>query len=92
MLKKIRLFRNTESEHKPLEKENGFMDKRMEELMDITVRQDVSPNILPENYTQPLLFSTETEKKDFQVVLKEVQEYISANYSELITNQEMKDA
>lgn len=92
MLIRKRLFRNIESEHKPFEKENDFMDKRMEELMDITVRQDVSPNILPENYTQPLLFSTETEKKDFQVVLKEVQEYISANYSELITNQEMEDA
>ena len=92
MLKKIRLFRNTESEHNSVEKENSFIDKRMEELMDISARQDILPNILPENYTQPLIFSTETEKKDFQVVLKEVQEYISANYSELITNQEMEDA
>ncbi|MGB4660144.1 MAG: CpaF/VirB11 family protein [Mobilitalea sp.] len=42
-----------------------------------------------ENRTHSLFFAPESEKRDFQTVLKEVQEYIASNYSVLITNQEL---
>ncbi|WP_368294582.1 ATPase, T2SS/T4P/T4SS family [Dehalobacter sp. TBBPA1] len=45
-----------------------------------------------ENRTHSLFFAPESEKKDFQTVLKEVQEYISSNYSVLITDQGLEDA
>lgn len=83
---------NTEYENEMVEKESIFMDRRMEDLMDTSTEQDLPMNIFPEQHPQAFFLPTESEKKDFQVVLKEVQEYISANYSELITNQELEDA
>lgn len=83
---------NLKLEYKTAEKENNSMDKRIEELMDISAEQNLPSNIFPEQHTQAFFLPTESEKKDFQEVLKEVQEYISTNYSELITNQELEDA
>lgn len=45
-----------------------------------------------ENRTHSLFFMPKSEKKDFRTVLKDVQEYISSNYSALITNQELENA
>jgi Type IV secretory pathway, VirB11 components, and related ATPases involved in archaeal flagella biosynthesis len=83
---------NTACENEMVEKESIFMDRRIEELMNTSTGQNLPTNIFPEQHSQAFFLPTETEKKDFQVVLKEVQEYISANYSELITNQELEDA
>lgn len=83
---------NTECVNEVVEKESIFMDRRIEELMDISTEQNHPTNIFPEKHSQAIFRPTESEKKDFQAVLKEVQEYISANYSELITNQELEDA
>lgn len=82
----------TECENEMVEKESIFMDRRIEELMNTSTEQNLPTNIFPEQHSQAFFLPTESEKKDFQVVLKEVQEYISANYSELITNQELEDA
>lgn len=83
---------NTACENEMVEKESIFMDRRIEELMNTSTEQNLATYILPEQHSQAFFLPTENENKDFQVVLKEVQEYISANYSELITNQELKDA
>lgn len=83
---------NTEYENKMVEKESIFMDRRMEDLMDTSTEKNLLTNIFPDKHSQAFFLPTESEKKDFQAVLKEVQEYISANYSELITNQELEDA
>lgn len=45
-----------------------------------------------ENRTHSLFFMPKSEKKDLRTVLKDVQEYISSNYSALITNQELENA
>ncbi|WP_334308273.1 type II/IV secretion system ATPase subunit [Anaerotignum sp.] len=39
-----------------------------------------------------LFFAPETESKDFSAVLKSVQEYISENYAQLITDSSLEDA
>lgn len=44
------------------------------------------------NCTHPLFFAPESEGKDFSTVLKEVQEYISKEFSELITGSDMQDS
>lgn len=45
-----------------------------------------------ENRTHSLFFAPESEAKEFSLVLKEVQEHISKNYSILITDQNLEDA
>lgn len=45
-----------------------------------------------ENRTHSLFFAPESEGRDFSSVLKDVQEYISSNYSQLITNGDIQDA
>lgn len=65
------------------------MDQRMEELMNTPLRRKNTTELGSENRTHSLFFAPEAEKRDFQTVLKEVQEYISENYSVLITNEEL---
>lgn len=68
------------------------MERRIEELMNTTNKYKKNKELGTENRTHSLFFAPETEKKDFQTVLKEVQEYISSNYSVLITDQGLEDA
>jgi pilus assembly protein CpaF len=68
------------------------VNKRMEELMNTTSKTKHTKELGTENRTHSLFFAPEAEKKDFQTVLKEVQEYISSNYSSLITNEDLEDA
>src|SRR5665648_520081 len=68
------------------------MENRIEELMNTSNKYKKNKELGTENRTHSLFFSPESEKKDFQTVLKEVQEYISSNYSVLITNQDLEDA
>ncbi len=42
--------------------------------------------------THSIFFAPENEGKDFSSVLKEVQEYISENYAQLITDSSLEDA
>lgn len=65
------------------------MEKRIEELMNTQKNSKNSKELGTENRTHSLFFAPESEKKVFQTVLKEVQEYISSNYSVLITNQKL---
>ncbi len=44
------------------------------------------------NNAHSIFFAPETEGKDFSAVLKEVQEYISENYAQLITDNSLEDA
>lgn len=68
------------------------MERRIEELMNISNKYKKNKELGTENRTHSLFFAPETEKQDFQIVLKEVQEYISSNYSVLITDQGLEDA
>ena len=69
-----------------------LMENRIEELMNTSNKYKKNKELGTENRTHSLFFAPESEKKDFQTVLKEVQEYISSNYSVLITNQGLEDA
>ncbi len=73
-------------------KGNEPMEKRMEELMNTSSKHKKNKELGTENRTHSLFFAPESEKKDFQTVLKEVQEFISSNYSVLITDQGLEDA
>lgn len=79
-----------EDVHEPLSAPE--VNKRMEELMNTSSKTKQAKELGTENRTHSLFFAPEAEKKDFQTVLKEVQEYISSNYSSLITNQDLEDA
>ena len=68
------------------------MENRIEELMNTSNKYKKYKELGTENRTHSLFFAPESEKKDFQTVLKEVQEYISSNYSVLITDQGLEDA
>ena len=68
------------------------VNQRMEELMNTSAKTKHAKELGTENRNHSLFFAPEAEKKDFQTVLKEVQEYISSNYSSLITNQDLEDA
>ena len=68
------------------------MENRIEELMNTSSKYKKNKELGTENRTHSLFFAPESEKKDFQTVLKEVQEYISSNYSVLITDQGLEDA
>lgn len=74
---------NVEDNHIP------EMEQRMEELMNTTKKPENSKELGTENRTHSLFFAPEAEKRDFQTVLKEVQEHIASHYSVLITNQEL---
>lgn len=74
------------------ENKNAEIEKRVEALMNTPIKQRNRKELGTENRTHSLFFAPDTEKKDFQTVLKEVQEYISSNYSSLITNQDLEDA
>lgn len=92
---------NAETERNvPLTREAGAtskiktpeMEKRIEELLNTQKSQKNLKELGADNRTHSIFFMPESEKKDFQTVLKDVQEYISNNYSVLITNQDMEDA
>lgn len=73
------------------ESPTAVMEKRMEELMNTPNRVKKTKELGTENHTHSLFFP-KSENNDFQTVLKEVQAYISSNYSVLITNQDLEDA
>ena len=65
------------------------MNHRIEALMNTNQKPMNRTELGSENRTHSLFFAPDAEKKDFQTVLKEVQEHIAGNYSVLITDQEL---
>lgn len=65
---------------------------RMEDMMNVPMKPQKSKELGTKNRTHSLFFAPDAEKRDFQSVLKEVQEYISSHFSTLITNQDLEDA
>ncbi|HZJ98683.1 MAG TPA: CpaF/VirB11 family protein [Tissierellaceae bacterium] len=67
----------------------------MLEIQDVELIQDaeeVKRELGSEKRTHSLFFTPESEGRDFFLVLKDVQEYISTNYSILITDGTVKDS
>ena len=81
-----------DSESETSAMETPIMDSRIEELINASSSQKDSVQIGTSSHNHNLFFVPDSEKKDFQTVLKDVQEYISSNYSVLITNQDLEDA
>lgn len=65
---------------------------RMEDLMNASMNSEKPKELGTENRTHSLFFAPDAEKRDFQSVLKEVQEYISSHFSTLITNRDLEDS
>lgn len=68
------------------------VEKRAEELINTAKIQNKSKELGTENRNHSLFFAPESECKDFSDVLKDVQKYISNNYSVLITDNNLEDA
>lgn len=68
------------------------IEGKIEEIQVSQEVQETQRELGSENRTHSLFFTPETEGKDFSTVLKDVQEYISSNYSVLITDGTMKDS
>lgn len=68
------------------------LEKRAEELINTAKIQNKSKELGTENRNHSLFFAPESECKDFSDVLKDVQKYISNNYSVLITDNNLEDA
>jgi len=71
---------------------NQGVEENIEEIQESREAQETQRELGSENRTHSLFFTPETEGKDFSTVLKDVQEYISSNYSVLITDGTMKDS
>ncbi|AMJ41538.1 hypothetical protein [Anaerotignum propionicum] len=86
----------------PMEKETVKEESVPDEM--VSVESRASDLIIPAqkqkevgelgtgNRTHSLFFAPESEGRDFSSVLKDVQEHISSNYSQLITNDDLQDA
>jgi len=72
--------------------ETQGVEGKIEEIQESQEVQETQRELGSENRTHSLFFTPETEGKDFSTVLKDVQEYISSNYSVLITDGTMKDS
>ena len=68
------------------------LEEKTEEKQTLQEFQERQRELGSENRAHSLFFTPETEGKDFSTVLKDVQEYISSNYSVLITDGDMKDS
>ncbi|KXL53577.1 MAG: type II/IV secretion system ATPase subunit [Clostridium argentinense] len=72
--------------------ETQGVEGKIEEIQESQEVQETQWELGSENRTHSLFFTPETEGKDFSTVLKDVQEYISSNYSVLITDGTLKDS
>lgn len=72
--------------------EMASIESRANDLNIPPQRQKKIAELGTENRTHSLFFAPESEVRDFSSVVKDVQEYISSNYSQLITNGDLQDA
>jgi len=77
-----------------IKNESSSIEQRMDDLLDTQVDENkIHPStIFSKHPAQDYILSSEFVQREFKDILKEVQEYISERYSELITNQELEDA
>lgn len=70
----------------------NVVEERVEEIL-TTKKENIVPIELGvKKNTHSIFFAPDSEGKDFSSVLKEVQEYISENYAQLITDSTLEDA
>lgn len=72
--------------------EEPTLHHRVDELMMAETENVVPVELGMKKNAHSLFFTPETESKDFSTVLKSVQEYISENYAQLITDSSLDDA
>nr|WP_313527820.1 CpaF/VirB11 family protein [Anaerotignum sp.] len=72
--------------------EEPTLHHRVDELMTAETENVVPVELGVKKNAHSLFFAPETESKDFSAVLKSVQEYISENYAQLITDSSLEDA
>lgn len=80
-----------EKEQKLLQKTTA-MNERAEDITSSTRKNTVPVELGIRNNAHSIFYAPETESKDFPSVRKEVQEYISENYAQLITDGTLGDA
>lgn len=71
---------------------NPALDIRADELITAEIENAVPVELGIKKNAHSLFFTPEAESKDFSTVLKLVQEYISENYAQLITDSSLDDA
>ncbi|MDA3731399.1 CpaF/VirB11 family protein [Niameybacter massiliensis] len=72
--------------------EEPLLYRRADELMTAEIENAVPVELGMKKNAHSLFFAPESESKDFSTVLKLVQEYISENYAQLITDSSLDDA
>ncbi|MDD3253795.1 MAG: CpaF/VirB11 family protein [Lachnospiraceae bacterium] len=72
--------------------EETTLNVRADELMTAEKENAVPVELGMKKNAHSLFFAPESEGKDFSTVLKSVQEYISENYAQLITDSTLEDA
>ena len=72
--------------------EETTLNIRVDELMTAEKENAVPVELGMKKNAHSLFFAPESEGKDFATVLKSVQEYISENYAQLITDSTLEDA
>lgn len=72
--------------------EESTLHHRADELITAETENVVPVELGVKKNAHSLFFPPETESKDFSAVLKSVQEYISENYAQLITDSSLDDA
>lgn len=68
------------------------VESRAKDLIISSQKQKKIGELGTGNRAHSLFFAPETDGRDFSSVLKDVQEHISSNYSQLITNGDLQDA
>ncbi len=81
-----------EEQEKQLKEKAIVIEERAANLVDSQKVNTEVRDLSAKKNTHSLFFAPESEGKDFSTVLKEVQEYISENYAELITDSSLEDA
>ncbi|MDD2999948.1 MAG: type II secretion system protein E, partial [Candidatus Riflebacteria bacterium] len=68
------------------------LQERADTILTTEKKNAVPIELGVKNNAHSIFFAPETEGKEFSAVLKEVQEYISENYAQLITDNSLEDA
>jgi len=75
-----------------LEEQKTSLQERADTILTTEKKNAVPIELGVKNNAHSIFFAPETEGKDFSAVLKEVQEYISENYAQLINDNSLEDA
>ena len=75
-----------------LPEQESSLQERADTILTTEKKNAVPIELGVKNNAHSIFFAPETEGKDFSAVLKEVQEYISENYAQLINDSSLEDA